>query len=561
VSALTAFDTPMIVAIVTTFAYLIAITVFILDICYVFVDPRVRLGSEQQQGQAVRPDGRRWWRRERREKRSPSADRRQSARLSSRINAPSQGRRRRFSLSLPRPTAAGVNGGIKRAWAQVRGITRALARYPSAVFGLAIITILLFVAIYAVIAIPYDEAIALWRGDGNAWNRHPRQALPVWVNYFRRDDLPPTLRFRSTEEGSVKQIVEGEGQLTQLEMPFTFDYDYGAFPQEIIVDLTARFVERGPHVTITWVWPDGSERELTGFQPKTTDTYYVGRDDRLKRRLRSEVPHETLFLGPEGDADRPESGTYTLRVDALLFEPDSDVDAEVTLLGQVYGLAGTDTERRDLMIALLWGTPVALGFGLVAAIAVSVGSMLVAALGAWYGGALDRIVQYLTEVNLILPFFPIALMVFTLYSRSIVTILGVTVVLTIFGSAVKSYRATFLQVRTEPYVEAALAYGASNKRIVARYLFPRLRTLLLPRLIILVPTFVFLEATLAFLGVSDPLLPTWGKLIVAALSYGVHGGAAHIVIAPLAVLFLTGFAFAMVGIALERVFEPRLRES
>ena len=125
----------------------------------------------------------------------------------------------------------------------------------------------------------------------------------------------------------------------------------------------------------------------------------------------------------------------------------------------------------------------------------------------------------------------------------------------------KSYRATFLQVRTEPYVEAALAYGASDKRIVARYLFPRLRTLLLPRLIILVPTFVFLEATLAFLGVSDPLLPTWGKLIVAALSYGVHGGAAHIVIAPLTVLFLTGFAFAMVGIALERVFEPRLRES
>ena len=75
-----------------------------------------------------------------------------------------------------------------------------------------------------------------------------------------------------------------------------------------------------------------------------------------------------------------------------------------------------------------------------------------------------------------------------------------------------------------------------------------------------VPTFVFLEATLAFLGVSDPLLPTWGKLIVAALSYGVNTGATHIVIAPLAVLFLTGFAFAMVGISLERVFEPRLRE-
>jgi peptide/nickel transport system permease protein len=552
-SALNSFDTPMIVAIVTTFAYLIAITVFILDICYVFVDPRVRLGSEQPQGGSVRPAGRRWWQRRRRKNRSPSRDQCQSA--------SSSGRRRRFSYSIPRPTAAGVGDALKRTRLQVGEFARALARYPSAVFGLAIITILLLVSLYTVIAIPYDEAVTLWRGDGNAWFRHPRLALPVWVNYFRRDDLPPTFRFSSTEEGSQKQFVEEEGELSEITMPFTFDYDYGAFPQEIIVDLTADFVERAPHVMITWVWPDGSERELTGFPPRATDSYYVGRDDRLKRRLRSEVPLEALFLGPEGDAERPESGTYTLRVDALLFEPDTNVDAEVTILGQVYGLAGTDNQRRDLMIALLWGTPVALAFGLVAAIAVSVGSMLVAALGAWYGGALDRIVQFLTEVNLILPFFPIALMVFTMYSRSIVTILGVVVVLTIFGSAVKSYRAAFLQVRTEPYIEAAQAYGASDKRIVARYLFPRLRTLLLPRLIILVPAFVFLEATLAFLGVSDPLLPPWGKLIVAALSYGVQAGATHIIFAPLAVLFLTGFAFAMVGIALERVFEPRLRES
>jgi len=449
---------------------------------------------------------------------------------------------------------------IPRALGRAGESARALLHYPAAVVGLAIITILIFVSIYAVIAIPYEEAVSLWRGDGNVWHRHPRQALPAWVNYFRSDDLPPSITFDSTAEDSTKQRIEEEGELAQVTIPFTFDFDYGDFPQDIIVDLKAQYEERGPHVTVNWVWPDGRERELTGFQPKTTDSYFVARDDRLKRRLRSETPHEALFLGAEGEGEQPVSGTYTLRVDALLFEPDSDVDATVTIMGQVYGLAGTDGERRDLMVALLWGTPVALAFGLVAAIAVSVGSMLVAAIGAWYGGFADRIVQYLTELNLILPFFPVALMVFTMYSRSIVTILGVIVLLTIFGSSVKSYRATFLQVRNEPYVEAALAYGASNKRIIARYMFPRLRALLLPRLIILVPTFVFLEATLAFLGVSDPLLPTWGKLIVAALSYGVNTGATHIVIAPLAVLFLTGFAFAMVGISLERVFEPRLRE-
>ncbi|MCP4419167.1 MAG: ABC transporter permease [Chloroflexi bacterium] len=291
------------------------------------------------------------------------------------------------------------------------------------------------------------------------------------------------------------------------------------------------------------------------------ESYFVSQDKRLQRRLRSDFPHQAIFLGSDGTAELPIPGTYTLRVDVFHFEPDSTLDVDVTILGQVHGLAGTDTQRRDLMLPLLWGTPIALTFGLIAAIATSVGGMFVAAIAAWYGGVVDRVIQFLTDVNLILPFFPVSLMIFILYSKSIITILAVTVALTIFGSSVKTYRATFLQVKNATYVEAARAYGASDWRIVVRYMIPKIMTVLLPKLIILVPSYVFLEATLAFLGVTDPILPTWGKLIVAALSYGIHRDAAHIVIAPLSLLFITGFAFAMVGIALEQVFDPRLREA
>lgn len=535
VRALSVYDTPMIVAIVTTFAYLLAITLLVLDICYVFFDPRVRVGS-QEQDTALRQGGRRFWQRGR------SAAR----------------RTRRFAL--PHVDFAAITAVVRRTASAITETLRAMRRYPAAIAGLLIIAALVIVAVFTVITIPYQEAVALWRGDGGVWNRHPRAALPAWVNALRRDDLPPTLRFGSTGDPDAKQVTQLSEGMTDVEMAFAFAYDYGDFPQDIIVDITAVYVERGPHVTITWVRPDGSEQELTSFQPRQTDTYYVSRDKRLQRRLRSEFPQEALFLDADGSAERPLPGTYTLRVNALLFEPDSDVDVDVTLLGQVFGLAGTDSERRDLMLALLWGTPVALTFGIVAAVAISVGGMLLAALGAWYGGTVDRIVQYLTEVNLILPAFAVSLMVFTLYSRSIVTILLVTIALTLFGSAVKTYRATFLQVRAAPYIEAAQAYGAGNWRIVTRYMIPRIFSVLVPTLIILVPTFVFLEATLAFLGVSDPHLPTWGKLVVAALSYGVNASAAHIVIAPFGLLFLTGFAFAMVGLTLERILEPRLRD-
>lgn len=542
--ALNSYDTPMIVAIVTTFAYLLAIIVFVLDICYLLVDPRVRLGDQNQEGRAAGKRNWRFWRRRRRARvERPLAD------------SPSQ-----TSTSRQRLSMREMVEGLSRFGREVGQLARRLWEYPSAILGVVIILTLVGVSVYAVRTISYQEAIALWRGDNEVWYRTPRDALPTWVNNFRLRDLPPTITLSSAAGDVPKEVVALDGDVTDVTIPFTFEYNYGDFPQEIVLDMQTQYEVKGSHVTVTWVWPDGSERELTSFQPNLTDSYFISRDDRLQRRLRSDFPQEALFLGPEGDAAEPVPGTYSLRVQALHFEPEADIDVTLTILGQVHGLAGTDSQRRDLMIALLWGTPIALGFGLIAAFATSVGGMLIAALGAWFGGAVDRTVQFLTEVNLILPFFPVALMVFVLYSRSIITILAVTVALTLFGSAVKTYRAAFLQIRSEPYIQAAQVYGASNWRIVVRYMVPRIVTVLVPKLIILVPSYVFLEATLAFLGITDPHLPTWGKLVVAALSYGVHTDATHLVIFPLALLFLTGFAFAMVGIALERIFEPRLRE-
>ena len=542
VQALTNYDTALIVGIVTMFAYLIAVIVFILDICYLLVDPRVRVGS-QQQGHIAKKTNWRFWQR----RASP-------VRLSPLVETPDPQTVSRNSL---------LNGSIDaiQRWGRaMRTLVQGMRENPGAIFGLLMITGLIGISIYTVITIPYQEAVNLWRADNEVWLRNPQNAQPTWVNMFLARDLPPTIVFDSESPDAIKETEQLNENLVDITIPFTFNYDYGDYPQEIVLDMKTQFIEKGPHVSVFWVWPDGSERELTSFQPNRTESYFVSRDDRLQRRLRSDFPLEALFLGPEGEAIEPVPGTYTLRVQALLFEPEADFDVKMTMLGQVHGLAGTDSQRRDLMIALLWGTPIALGFGLVAAFATSVGGMIIAALGAWLGGWVDRTVQFLTEVNLILPFFPVALMVFVLYSRSIITILAVTVALTLFGSAVKTYRAAFLQIRSEPYIQAAQVYGASNWRIIIRYMVPRIITVLVPKLIILVPSYVFLEATLAFLGITDPYLPTWGKLVVEALSYGVYTNATHLVVAPLGLLFLTGFAFAMLGMGLERIFEPRLRE-
>jgi peptide/nickel transport system permease protein len=186
--------------------------------------------------------------------------------------------------------------------------------------------------------------------------------------------------------------------------------------------------------------------------------------------------------------------------------------------------------------------------------------MVIAAIGVWLGGWVDGLIQRVTEVNMVLPFLPILIMVGTFYSHSIWVILGVVILLSIFGSAIKTYRAVFLQVKESPYIEAARAYGAGSRRIIFSYLVPRIIPLLIPQLVTLIPAFVFLEAGLAILGLGDPTLPTWGKIINDAQQNGaLYKGLYYWVLEPAVLLMVSGLAFALLGFSLDRIFNPRLR--
>ena len=196
-----------------------------------------------------------------------------------------------------------------------------------------------------------------------------------------------------------------------------------------------------------------------------------------RRKLKTKDVIPALFSDKKGDLMR---GKYQLLLTGATFEPDSDINAEFVFHGQVYGLAGTDQARRDLTVPLLWGAPVALAFGLIASVGTAVLTMVIAAVGTWYGGWVDELIQRITEINIVLPFIAILIMIGTFYSRSIWVILGVTILLSIFTGSIKAYRSIFVQVKESAYIEAARAYGASNPRIVFFYLIPRMIPLLIP---------------------------------------------------------------------------------
>jgi peptide/nickel transport system permease protein len=268
-----------------------------------------------------------------------------------------------------------------------------------------------------------------------------------------------------------------------------------------------------------------------------------------------------LFADPTLETPQPLKGKYQLRIEGLLFDQDADLDARLVVYGKVFGLAGTDHLRRDITVALLWGTAVALAFGLLAAVGSSITTLVIAAIGVWYGRWTDASIQRVTELNMILPGLPILILVGTLYSRSIWVILGIVILLGVFSASIKVYRAILLQVKESPYIEASQAYGASNRRIILGYMVPRVIPVLVPGFVTLIPSFVFLEASLAILGLGDPVLPTWGKVLNDAQQNGaLYQGYYYWVLEPAVLLMFTGLGFALVGFTLDRIFNPRLRE-
>jgi peptide/nickel transport system permease protein len=551
----------IVIGIVVIFAYLLGATVFVLDFVYVIVDPRIRLmptNDATQTQQRVKSKRLSWgarfeaWKQRRNQKYE--------------MQAQSPIKKRKFSWG-------GWAGYLRDFRERSRLFFQELRRYPSAMFGLTVITILLVGSIYAITALPYEQY-----GQDYDWNRLtgysylPRTAMPIWMNVFNKPPLLSTLILNgdSTEAHSSTRTLEN-GWVEKTTM-FTFDYTYKEIPSDIFLYLDPKYSQKAPFVSLEWTYPNGKTLKLKDkaiggstnydFESGIKPSQILNKNPEWKNWFvnTGQYPtpaHTLLFAKPGSSQFVLQNGTYQLKVTSLLFEKDSDIQPQLVLLGQVYGLAGTDYGRRDLMVPLFWGMPFALLIGLLGTLITTLVAMLLPAIGVWYGGWLDNLIQRFTEINMLLPSLPIAVLTNVLFGWNIWVILTVVVVLNTFGSPIKTLRSAFLQAKEAQYIESARAYGASDIRIITHYLVPRILPVLIPLLITQVPSFIFLEATLGFFNIKSTY-PSWGRIIYEGLTRGALYGSPFWVLEPISLLLLTSFAFAMLGSALERILNPRM---
>lgn len=221
-------------------------------------------------------------------------------------------------------------------------------------------------------------------------------------------------------------------------------------------------------------------------------------------------------------------------------------------------LLGTDELGRDILSRILYGARVSLVAGLISVSIALVLGGVIGLVAGFYGSWLDDLLMRLTDAMLAFPFLVLAIALAAVLGPSLQnTLLAIGVVTTpVFARLV---RGQALAERPRDYVQAALALGMSDGRILLRHLLPNLLGPLIVQVSLSTAAAVLAEATLSFLGLGiQPPTPSWGSMLNAARGYLTY--APWMAIFPGLAIFLAVLAFNLIGDGLRDALDPRLKK-
>lgn len=219
---------------------------------------------------------------------------------------------------------------------------------------------------------------------------------------------------------------------------------------------------------------------------------------------------------------------------------------------------GTDELGRDLFTRIWWGARISLFIGISAAIIDMVIGVFYGAFAAMIGGKIEELMMRVTDILYSLPYLIIVILLLVIMKPGVFTII---IALTIVGwiNMARIVRGQILQIKQNDFILAVYMLGGSKWRVLVHHLIPNAIGSIITTMTLTIPTAIFTEAFLSFLGLGvQAPIASWGTMAndgLSALRYYPWR-----LFFPAIFISITMLAFNLLGDGLRDTFDPRLRK-
>jgi peptide/nickel transport system permease protein len=223
-------------------------------------------------------------------------------------------------------------------------------------------------------------------------------------------------------------------------------------------------------------------------------------------------------------------------------------------------LLGTTALGQDIWAQLVYGTRQSLVIALVAGLFATVLSVLVGVSAAYLGGIADEILSMITNVFLVLPTFPLIIILATYAGKGTLLVILIVLVVTGWSYGANQMRAQTLSLRNRDFLESARVRGERRSYIILVEVLPTMTSLIVANFLGAALYSVLTAAGLQFLGLGDPNSVSWGTMLYWSQNQqALQTGMPLWSIAPGLCVALLGVSFALINYAFDEISNPALR--